>query len=250
MNNLYYTPSQEEDWNPSKRKLLFAWSTHAFTATGAIWGFLAILAIFNQEWVAAFAWMAISIIVDAFDGLLARRARVKEVVPGFDGALLDNMVDYLNYVVVPAIFIYSYGLIPSQFALLAVFLIMLSSAYQFCQSDAKTDDHYFKGFPSYWNILTFYLFILNWSIWTNLTIVMALVVLIFVPIKYVYPSRTVRYQRLTMVLVLAWGISCAAILIQYPEPNPNLIWLSLLFAVYYIGISLISMFTGHGLPDM
>ncbi|MEM7126957.1 MAG: CDP-alcohol phosphatidyltransferase family protein [Chloroflexota bacterium] len=243
MNNLYYSPPQEEEWNPTKRNLLFAWSTHVFTASGAIWGFLAILAITNQQWVAAFVWMTVSVFVDAFDGLLARRARVKEVIPRFDGALLDNMVDYLNYVIVPAIFIYSYGFTPTSVSLLAVFLIMLASAYQFCQSDAKTEDHYYKGFPSYWNILAFYLFVLNLSTWANFLVIIVLVVLVFIPIKYVYPSRTVRYQQLTMVLSIVWGITCCIILFQYPEPNANLIWLSLLFAVYYVGISLFSMLT-------
>ena len=245
MSNLYYIPPQDEEWNPSKLNLLFAWGTHMFTATGAIWGFLSILAITNQQWVAAFLWMAVSVFVDSFDGLLARRARVKEVVPGFDGALLDNMVDYLNYVVVPAFFIYYYGSIAPQLALLGAFLIMLASAYQFCQSDAKTDDHYFKGFPSYWNILAFYLFILNWSPWVNFLIIISLVVLVFVPIKYVYPSRTVRYQRLTIAMTMAWAICCCIILVQYPEPSTTLLILSFLFAAYYVGVSLFSMFTSR-----
>lgn len=250
MNNMYLHPAHEDEWSPTKRNILFAWSTHIFTATGALWGFLAILAIFNQEWINFFVWMAVSVFVDAFDGLLARRARVKEVVPGFDGALLDNMVDYLNYVVVPAIFIYSYGFMPERLALLGAFLIMLSSAYQFCQSDAKTDDHYFRGFPSYWNILAFYLFVLNLAPLTNFLIIIALVILVFIPIKYVYPSRTVRYQRLTMSLSIAWGLICCAILVQYPDPDPRLVWISLLFAAYYIGVSLFSMVTSRNLPEV
>lgn len=218
-----------------------------FTATGVLWGFLAIMAIFNEDWIAFFVWMAVSVFVDAFDGLLARRARVKEVVPGFDGALLDNMVDFLNYVVVPAIFIYSYDLMPEKLALLGVSLIMLSSSYQFCQSDAKTDDHYFKGFPSYWNILAFYLFVLNLSAMTNFIIIVTLVVLVFIPIKYVYPTRTVHLQRLTMPLSVLWGIVCVAILVQYPTPSPILIQLSLLFVVYYVSVSLFAMFSSRRL---
>lgn len=247
MNNMYYQPVHEEDLSPTKRNLLFAWSTHMFTATGVLWGFLAIMAIINEDWIGFFVWMAVSVFVDAFDGLLARRARVKEVVPGFDGALLDNMVDFLNYVVVPAIFIYSYGLMPARLALLGAFLIMLSSSYQFCQSDAKTDDHYFKGFPSYWNVLAFYLFVLNLSPMTNFLITVTLVVLVFIPIKYVYPTRTAFFQRLTMVLSISWGLICVAILMQYPSPSPILIQLSLLFVVYYVGVSLFSMFSSRKL---
>lgn len=241
MSNLLNATSGDE-WSPNKRNLMLAWFVHIFTASGVIWGFLAILAITSQQWILAFLWMVAAVFVDSFDGMLARRARVKEVVPGFDGALLDNMMDYLNYVVVPAIFIYNFGFLPEQFALFAVSLIMMASAYQFCQSDAKTDDHYFKGFPSYWNVLVFYLFILNLGAWVNLAIILILAVLIFVPIKYIYPTRTERYRRLTMPLALIWGVAGVAILVQYPDPDPRLIIYSVLFAVYYNGLSLYSMF--------
>lgn len=217
-----------------------AWGAHVFTATGALWGFLAIQAIMSEQWVLAFVWMITATLVDSFDGLIARRTRVKEVVPNFDGALLDNMIDYFTYVIVPALFIYNKGLFPEQFALLGVTAILLSSAYQFCQSDAKTDDHYFKGFPSYWNIVVFYLFILGLEPWVNLALTMGLAVLVFVPIKYIYPSRTQRHQKLTMSLAGIWGIMCIVILLQYPTPTPWLIWASLLFALYYAGASLYS----------
>lgn len=243
MSNLLDVVSDDE-WSPNKRNLMAAWFVHIFTASGVIWGFLAILAITSQQWIIAFVWMFAAVFVDSFDGMLARRARVTEVVPGFDGALLDNMIDYLNYVVVPAIFIYSFGFLPEQFALFAVSLIMMASAYQFCQSDAKTDDHYFKGFPSYWNVLVFYLFILNLGAWVNLAIILILAVLIFVPIKYIYPTRTERYQRLTMPLALIWGVAGLAILFQYPEPDPRLVLYVVLFAVYYNGLSLYSMLPG------
>ena len=235
--------SVEDEWLPTKRNKLMAWSTHIFTATGALWGFLAIQAIFNEKWMAAFIWMIAATFVDSLDGMLARRARVKEVVPNFDGALLDNMVDYFTYVIVPALFMYNVGLFPAQFSLLGVTVILLASAYQFCQSDAKTDDHYFKGFPSYWNVVVFYLFVLGMEPWINLTVVLALAILVFVPIKYIYPSRTRRYQKLTITLAIIWGAICIAILVQYPEPKVWLIWASLLFAVYYAVASLYGMIT-------
>lgn len=241
MSNLYNLTTDEE-WSPSKKNIIFAWSAHLFTATGAIWGLLAILAIVNQQWFAAFVWMAMSIFVDSFDGLLARRVRVKEVLPGFDGALLDNMIDFLNYVMVPALFVYEADFLPPGFALIGAVLIMISSAYQFCQDDAKTEDHYFKGFPSYWNILVFYLFILNWNGWVNLALITLLSILVFVPIKYIYPSRTERGRRLTMTLGGIWGIINVIILIQYPNHAPWLVWASLLYAVYYCAASLYFMF--------
>src|SRR4030095_5290852 len=109
MENFYpNTPEEwtEQEWSPSRIRKVAAWATHLFTASGAIWGLLAILAITNEQWVLAFAWMGVSVFVDSFDGVLARRVRVKSVLPNFDGALLDNMIDFLNYVFVPAYFLY------------------------------------------------------------------------------------------------------------------------------------------------
>jgi phosphatidylcholine synthase len=142
-----------ENENPShsRKRVVSAWLTHLVTASSAVWGLLAILAITNAQWVQAFWFMAAAVLIDSFDGTLARRVDVKNVLPQIDGALLDNIVDYLNYVFVPVFFIYWADLLPPQLAVVGATLMLLSSAYQFSQADAKTDDHFFKGFPSYWS---------------------------------------------------------------------------------------------------
>lgn len=220
------------------RKLL-AWSAHLFTASGVVWGFLAILAIQNQQWKVAFIWMAVAVIVDGFDGELARRLRVQEYARGLDGALLDNIIDYLNYVIVPALFLYEAQLLPEQFLLFGPLLILLASAYQFCQVDAKTADHSFKGFPSYWNMVVIYLFLFDSHPWMNLVVIVFLSVLVFVPVKYLYPSRTRRFRKTSLLLSYAWGLLGVAILVLYPAVPAWLLWLSLLYVAYYAGVSLL-----------
>lgn len=245
MQNTFDTESLDTEavtWTPTASQKLLAWSAHLFTASGAIWGLLTILAIINGEWMTAFAWMGMAIVVDSFDGYLARRVRVKAVLPEFDGALLDNMLDYLNYVFVPAFFLTQHQLLPAQVSVLGAALILLASAYQFSQGDAKTEDHYFKGFPSYWNILVFYLFILQLDSWTNFAIVAILAVLVFVPIKYIYPSRTTFFQTLNLITTALWGIAIIAIAATYPNHPQWLVWLSLLFALYYTVMSLIATY--------
>lgn len=227
---------------PNQAQILMAWGAHLVTASGAIWGLLTLLAITNGEWRAAFAWMSMAIVVDSVDGYLARLVRVKTRLPNFDGALLDNMLDYLNYVFVPAYFLIQSHLLPQPVSLLGASLILLASSYQFCQNDAKTDDHYFKGFPSYWNILVFYLFVLNLNEWVNFAIVAALVILVFVPIKYIYPSRTGFYQTLNLAATGLWGIAIVAIMITYPHHPAWLTGLSLIFALYYTAMSLFATF--------
>ena len=120
-------------------------------------------------------------------------------------------------------------------------MVVLASAFQFCQSDAKTDDHTFKGFPSYWNVVVFYLFVFGANPWINFWIIATLTVLVFVPIKYLYPSRMIRFQKLTLTLTTIWGLLCVTVWLQYPLHQPWMLWVSLLYLVYYVGLSLYMM---------
>ncbi len=228
--------------SPSIKEQGIAWLVHLFTATGAVWGLLSIIDINQQNWERAFVWMAIAIFVDSSDGFIARGAQVKRVLPDFDGALLDNIVDYLNYVFVPAYFLYATGLLPAQLDLVLPVVVLLASAYQFSQSDAKTEDHYFKGFPSYWNIVVFYMFMLGLDPWVNALILFTLSVMVFVPIKYIYPSRSNVLPRLTIGLGLIWMIVNVVILVRYPSQPPWLIWVSLSYPAYYYCLSFYVMY--------
>lgn len=224
-----------------ERPLVVAWGVHLFTATGALWGLLAIMATMQHQWQAAFFWLALAALVDSLDGTLARRFQVKGLLPGFDGALLDNIIDYQTYVIVPAIFLYEANLLPASATIAGIAMVVLASAFQFCQSDAKTDDHTFKGFPSYWNVVVFYMFMFDANPWVNFWVLAILTVLVFVPIKYLYPSRMVRYQKLTLSLTTIWGILCLIMWLQYPFFAPWMLWASLLYVVYYVGLSLYMM---------
>ncbi len=230
-------PGTHETAQPGLRRVATAWAVHLFTASGAVFGFFALLAIMDGRWVESFLWMGLTILVDGLDGMLARHVRVKEVLPHFNGALLDNMVDYFTYVLVPAVFLHQADLLPEVFSSPSCALIMVASAYQFCQCDAKTSDHYFKGWPSYWNLLAFYLFLMDLGRWTNLVLVLLFATLVFVPVKYVYPSRTRRMRSLTVVLTGLWAVSLLVMLLQYPEVSPAVLWASLGYVGYYYAAS-------------
>jgi phosphatidylcholine synthase len=222
-------------------KKVLAWSVHLFTATGAIWGFLTILAIFEQNWRAAIIWMILAMFVDGFDGMLARWFHVKEYASQVDGALLDNIIDYLNYVVVAAfLLIKAPNLLPVGFEMAAAFSILLTSAYQFSQVDAKMDEQsfFFKGFPSVWNFLVIYLMLLGLNPWINLALVIICNVLVFVPVKYVYPSRNTRLRRLTLGLTYLYGAIAIWALLQYPSVPQWIVWISLIYVGYYALLSL------------
>lgn len=224
------------------------WCVHAFTASGAIVGLFALGAIYNHQLLPAFWLMGIAIVIDAVDGMFARLVNVKKVVPQINGELLDNIVDFINYTIVPVFFILVTSLVPEYWRILCVVAIIFSSAYQFTQVDAKTADHFFKGFPSYWNIAVFYLFFWQMSEWTNFIILLVLAFMSFVPIKYIYPSRldflsSHSFLRLGMLFAtVSWGVSTGALMWLYPESHPVLTWISMSYIILYAGMSLYRTF--------
>ncbi|MGL5742198.1 MAG: phosphatidylcholine synthase [Legionella sp.] len=222
-----------------------AWSVHVFTASAACIGVFSLVKMSQHEYIFALWLMLITVAIDAIDGSFARLVKIKEILPKIDGALLDNIVDFLNYVITPSFFLLvKPGMLPPNYAVVLISAITITSAYQFCQSDAKTPDHFFKGFPCYWNIAIFYMFIFNTSATTNAIILAILSVLIFVPVKYVYPSRLDYLTESKLLKVLMhlcsaiYAVSSICILISYP--NPNIIWLSLSLA--YVAMYLILSF--------
>lgn len=210
-----------------------AWSVHLLTASGVVWGLLALDAAIAGRYGAALRWMFVAVLVDGLDGPLARRFQVARVLPGVDGALLDNVVDYFNYVVVPAVLIQRAAALPEGLGLAGAAWICLASAIQFSRSDAKTADHYFRGFPSYWNVLALYLLVLRPDPRLALGVVGLLGVLALVPLRCIYPSRTVELRRTTWILTALWTLCLVLILIQYPEPWPWLVRGSLAYVGYY-----------------
>ena len=226
------------DVRATPRERALAWSVHLYTALGAPIAFAAFLATLADDARAAFLWMAAALLIDSTDGTLARTARVKEVLPGFDGARLDDIVDYLNYVVVPVFFAWHFGMLPETVSFAVATAPLLASAYGFCQADAKTADHMFKGFPSYWNIVVFYLYALDTTPVVNATVLIGLSVLVFVPIGYVYASRTPFLRVPTLVLGGLWGIVMLWTIVQLPETDRTLLWLTLVYPLYYFALSL------------
>jgi phosphatidylcholine synthase len=213
------------------------WLVHLYTASSVICGFLALTRIFYDRYRDAFFWLAVAVLIDATDGVLARRKEVASRLPSFNGAKLDDIVDYVTYVFVPAFFAWHALLVPERAALLVAAAMLVSSAYGFNKDDAKTADHFFTGFPSYWNIVVFYLFIAGWSPELNLVILFGLSVLVFVPIRYLYPSRSPVLRRLTVGLGVVWGILVMVMLWQMPNVSRAVFWVSLVFPVYYVMLS-------------
>jgi phosphatidylcholine synthase len=216
----------------------FAWMVHGYTACGAVLAFATTIAVIHQRFRLAFLLMVAATVVDSTDGILARLARVKEATPAFDGGRLDDIVDYLTFVFVPALLLFQAGLLPSGWDAVVVAAMLLSSAYGFSADDAKTDDHFFTGFPSYWNIAALYLFAAHLTPVVNAIVLVALSLMVFVRIGYIYPSRTPVLRGLTIALCVIWGLMVLQMIVMLPDVPRLLLLASLFFPVYYFVLSL------------
>jgi len=230
------------------RKTL-AWSVHWFTGTGAVWGFLTLLAIWELNFRLAIVYIIAAMFVDGFDGMLARWFHVKEYAREVDGGLLDNIIDFLNYVVVAALLLVKVpGLLPAGFEMAGAISILLTSGYQFAQTDAKTDEqsYFFKGFPSLWNFLVIYMMLLGLNPWINLAALVICNILVFVPVKYLYPTRSTRLRRFTLGFTFLYGVLGVWGLLQYPDVPEWVAPLSFVYVAYY---SILSFFPNIGTPN-
>lgn len=220
---------------------------HLFTATGAVWGFLTLIAIWEENFKLAIVFIIVAMFVDGFDGILARRFDVNTYARWIDGGLMDNIIDYLNYVVVASLLLIKVpNLMPHGFEMIAAVSILLTSAFQFSQVEAKTDEqsYFFKGFPSVWNFLVIYMMLLGLDPWINFAALAMCNILVFVPVKYLYPTRNNRLRRLTLVLTYLYGALGVWGLLQYPDVPKWVAPASFLYVAYY---ALLSFFPKFGL---
>ena len=123
-----------------------AWAVHGFTASGAVLGFLALIAIFNNDQVGAFLWLGLALLVDGLDGSIARKVDVTKIIPSIDGSTLDNLIDYLNYVIIPSLMIYWFQMVPNGWEIILPAGMFAVSLYTFANINMKTDDYFFQGF--------------------------------------------------------------------------------------------------------
>lgn len=215
-----------------------SWSIHLFTASGAVIGFFSLVSIATGSLGNATLLMLAALFIDGIDGTLARMAHVSEHVPEIDGRRLDDIVDYLNFVIVPVFFMWGAGTVTHPIWLAAP---ILASAYGFSRRDAKTDDNFFLGFPSYWNILAIYLWLLSVGPLGGTIWIAVLSIAVFIPMKYLYPSK-VRPMSLRFWLgvgAVLWTAALAAC-VRWPEETGPLfiVEVSLLYPAWYMWLSI------------
>ena len=218
---------------------VLAFSVHILTASGALWGLLAVMAAVRGDWTWMFWWLAIALVIDGIDGPLARWLKVEERLPQWSGDNLDFVVDFVTYVFVPAYAITASPLLLPMAAPLLGIGIMTSSALYFADRRMKAADNHFRGFPAVWNAPVFYLFLLRPDPWIAAAAVVLLVVLTFVPVSFLHPFRVRRFRALSALLIVAWSALAAFALVRDMSPGPWVTAALCAIALYFLGAGLL-----------
>lgn len=181
-----------------------AFSVHLLTASGSFLAFLSLVAASEERWTAMFWWLGLALFVDGIDGPIARKLEVKEILPTWSGELLDNIIDYVTYVLIPAFALYQRGFMGEGLSFLSAAIIVVSSAIYYADTGMKTKENFFKGFPVVWNMVVFTLFVIEPGQWVSFAVVVVAGILTFVPINFIHPVRVVRLRRINLAMTLLW----------------------------------------------
>jgi len=181
-----------------------AFSVHLLTASGSFLAFLSLVAASEERWTAMFWWLALALLVDGIDGPMARKLQVKEVLPTWSGDMLDNIIDYVTYVLIPAFALYQSGFMGHGLSFLSAAMIVVTSAIYYADTGIKTKENFFKGFPVVWNMVVFTLFVLKPGEQIAFAVVLISAILTFTPLHYLHPVRVVRLRPVNLTIFLLW----------------------------------------------
>lgn len=204
-----------------------------FTALGAALGLWAILLTYDGFYKEAIWALGAAVFVDAIDGSLARYVNIKENAPKIDGALMDNLIDFVTWTVAPLFWIYATMQVP----LWVLLICAIASAFGFSNTNAKTNDNFFLGFPSYWNIVVFYIYLLQLPVLFASVVLIIFAISTFLPIKFIYPTRTPYLKGLTLVLGVIYALQLLALMVLFDDSPMYLVYTSFIFPVYYFTLS-------------
>ena len=219
-----------------------AYAVHAFTASGVVFALLAAdeVAAPQPRPKLVFLYLAIQVVIDALDGPMARAVHIKTRAARIDGRTIDDIVDYLTYTFIPLLLVWRMGWLPGPGALW-VAPAMVASLFGFANTAAKDEQGgFFLGFPSYWNIVAFYIGV-AYAIagpWPGAILIVLLTILTVLPVRFIYPNLVPRpWKTLTMIGILIWLVLLGWMWTDYPAPAEWLTAASLVYPVFYVALS-------------
>ncbi|MGE7370970.1 phosphatidylcholine synthase [Neorhizobium sp. NPDC001467] len=227
-----------------------AFSVHILTASGSFFAFLGVVAASESRFVDMWWWLGLALFIDGIDGPIARKVRVREVLPNWSGDMLDNIIDYVTYVLLPAFALYKSGMIGEPWSFVAAGMIVVSSAIYYADTGMKTDEYFFSGFPVVWNMVIFTLFVIQPSATTAMIIVAVSVFLTFLPINFLHPVRVRRLRPLNLAIFLVWCVLSGYALLLHFESPAWLVWGVVVTGLYlYLIGGVLQMFPKLGAQE-
>ena len=216
---------------------------HLFTGFGIIAGYFALIAVINNNQKEAFLWLGLAFLIDSVDGTLARKFNVKKNLPNIDGKMLDSIIDFFNYVIIPSIMIYWFRYVPDQFSVLIPAILIFISIYSYVNLNILTNDNYYNGFPAIWNVIVLYFYIFGTSQNVNIILLTLLIFLKFSPLKCIHPLRVKRFKNLSIIFAIIWFLTSALLILikQSNQISINEIFIMFFWVIsniYFIIISL------------
>lgn len=226
-----------------------AYFVHIFTASGVAFAFLAMAEVIQTDldprWV--FGWLTLAVLIDAADGPLARLWDVESYAPRIMGGTIDLIVDYLTFTFIPLVLVWRMNWLPGWDGLW-VTLVMVASLFGFANTSAKqTQEGFFLGFPSFWNVVAYYVGLLAVECgpvgrYASLGVLLLLGVLTVVPVRFVYPNQvSMPWRAIVTVGGVLWLGLLLALLPTYPAlpawGGSWVLWVSFLFPAFYFGLS-------------
>lgn len=190
-------------------------------------------------------------IIDGIDGPLARYFVIHESLPHVDGTVLDNVIDYLTYSLIPAVFLYYFEFMPSGWGIVAAAMILMTSLYSFANRELKTRDNFFDGFPATWNLVVLGFYLLETPAVFNGIVIVLCAALTFIPVKFIHPFRVKKLRPLTIPITAIWAVLTIYLISErrtgyhLPTDHTVLIVLFLAISAYFIAISIIRSVRGR-----
>lgn len=198
---------------PASVRRAAGFSVHIFTASGGAVALLALYAAIERDFAACFAWLGLALFIDGIDGTLARAAKVTETAARIDGVVLDLVVDFLTYVLVPVIALWRSDLMPTPVSFWLGLVVTLASTLYFADNAMKTRDYWFRGFPALWNVAVLYLFVLRLPWPASAAILIVGTAAMFAPVVFVHPLRVKKLRVVTIAVTMAWFALAAAAIV-------------------------------------
>ena len=197
-----------------------AFSVHLLTASGSFLAFLSLVAASEERWTAMFWWLGLALFVDGIDGPIARKLEVKEILPTWSGDMLDNIIDYVTYVLIPAFALYQRGFMGEGLSFLSAAIIVVSSAIYYADTGMKTKENFFKGFPVVWNMIVFTLFVIQPGEYLSFAVVVIAGIMTFLPVNFLHPVRVIRLRPVNLSVFFVWCALGAIALFQAMDASP------------------------------